>query len=167
MQPARLLPAFLALSMWAVAPPAQGHGGDDGGGVLEAEARLLPPDGSPQPGAKGEVEVSMSLRGQEFEVEVERADPSVALEAFLDDGSGAFVSIGVLTPECEDDHIVLELEFDTSDGDALPLGVATVGLLADAAIEIRDGEGRVVLSGTVPVFVAACGSVSRTARSRR
>ncbi|MCI0589765.1 MAG: hypothetical protein L0323_23365, partial [Planctomycetes bacterium] len=136
------------LALWSAAPPAAAH--DDG--VLSGESDLLPPEGSPQPDARGEVEVESGLAGQSFEVEVTGAALDVELTAFLDDGTGVLQSIGTLTAEEEEGVVVLELEFDTAAGATLPNGVATVDLLAGLAVEVRDGTSAVVLAGVVPAL---------------
>jgi len=143
----RILPLALALSLGAAAPA---HEDDGGGGGLEGEAALTAVVGSPQPDARGEIEIQSGLAGQSLEVEVAGADPSVELTVFLDDGSGNFTAIGTLSPEDGG----LELAIDTAAGGTLPFGVATVELLAGLAIEVRDGASAVVLAGVVPALGA-------------
>jgi len=143
MLPTRVLPLALVLALGVGAPPAGGHGGGDDG-ARTGEAPLLPPDGGPQPEARGSIEVLAAPDRQRFEVEVEAADPTVPLFVFIRSEIGVETSLGTLATGNG------EIEFDTGEGMALPLGAASVEALAGLSVEVRDAEATLVLAGTVP-----------------
>lgn len=141
-------PAVFLVALALAFSPSAPALADDGGGGAEGEAALLPPATSPQPGARGEVEVRSRADGDRLEVEVEAVDPAVDLSFWIDDGTGTFVEAGAL-PAGSDER---KLEFDEAAGGALPLGAASVTDLAGRPVEVRDGTGAAVLAGHVPAL---------------
>jgi hypothetical protein len=139
-------------------------------GSLVASGRMPSVDG-PAPRAKGPARLSSALSviggvgdggvhadvdvrrkrdgREEFRVEIERAEPGLQLIAFVADAAGVLREIGALTAD-DDDAGEYELRFRTKDGDALPLGAATVGELAGRALEVRTVDGVVVAVGEIP-----------------
>lgn len=134
-----------------------GDGPGDGASDKKDEAisLLVRPDDAPEPQASGRIRLRTDPKKgrDEFEVEadhVQALDPQH--EVFLQDAPDAetFSSLGVMDVDGDD----LELEFDTSDGDALPLGAESLDELAGLRLEIRRGDD-VILFGLVPAFGAA------------
>ena len=143
----RILRWTLVVALGLAPSLATAHGddgGDDDGRIARGVSRLLPPEGGPQPLAKGYVLVEAGIELQRLEIEVLGADPTVALEVFLLGEGGVETSLGSL-PEGNG-----ELEFGAGLASTLPLGASTVSLLAGLQVEVRDGGAAVVLAGAVP-----------------
>jgi len=134
-----------------------GSGGSGGGGDwIKVISPLVRPGGAPDANAKGKVEVRRrdEDQRQKFKVEAENIDPSLGFSTWLETavGSGTLQNIGAMPKDGFDE---VELELDTGDGDALPLGVADLDELAGRVVEVRDSAGNVYLTGIVPSLSAA------------
>jgi hypothetical protein len=110
------------------------------------------PGSSSSTGVKAEIEVRRKSDGrEEFKIEIERAAAGLILTAFMTDAAGAFQEIGALSPDDDDDDDgEYRLRLRTNEGDALPLGAATLHDLAGRLVEIRNAAGDVIASGEVP-----------------
>ncbi len=147
--------ALSALLAFAATPPADAHRGrrhhrHRGAAALE-EGLDLSGRGVL---STGRICVSSHDGHERFKVEVEHADEATPLNLFIDDGTGAFVTVGPLVAEAddgEDGGADRELVLDTGRGDALPAGAATVAALEGRAVEVRTDAG-VLLAGTVPAL---------------
>jgi len=126
-----------------------------GSGERKAIDRLDRPADSPNADVTGKVKVESEFVGdEEFEVEVEHLAPGTVVEVFLADPEvpELFTSIGTAPA---DEFGEAELERETEDGDALPLGVSSVDELRDFLVEVRLAEtGELLLFGTVPALPA-------------
>jgi len=124
-----------------------------GSGERKAIDRLDRPADSPNPDVTGKVKVESESAGdEEFEVEVEHLDPGTVVEVFLADPKTPemFTSIGTAPADALGEA---ELERETEDGDALPLGVSSMDELRDFLVEVRLAEtGELLLTGTVPAL---------------
>ena len=110
------------------------------------KSRLTPPAGAELQDARGEVKI----KTDELELKVRGLEADTDYGVFLEDGDGVLVEIGTIGTE-DDGKGELEFESDDDDDDLpLPLGAMTSDQLAGRAIEIRDGDGNVVLAGTTP-----------------
>ncbi len=122
-------------------------GDDDEGLHARGRSALMRDAGSPFPEASGHVEVEAEDGEEEMEIEAEHLDSGTAVEFFLEDDAGVMVSIGLATA---DDEGEAEIEFETEDGNALPLNAWTVADLAGRRVEVRTADGTLILFGIVP-----------------
>jgi hypothetical protein len=101
------------------------------------------------------VEVRRKKDGrEEWKVEVDHAPAGLLLEAWMEDGTGAFVRIGALEEELSDRGTEYEIERKSDEG-GLPLGARDLSELSGRKVEIRDENGDVLASGFVPAIAAA------------
>ena len=135
-------------------PPGDDGGGGGGGdgSWVRARSLLMRDAASPDGDARGHVEVRARGDRQRFQVEAELLDPGLSVEFLVEDGAAAMVSAGFFTANAAGQA---EAELDTGDGGALPAGAATVAELAGRRVDVRDAEGALLLSGTVPSLDAA------------
>jgi len=126
-----------------------------GSGERKAIDALARPAGSLDLDVTGKVKVESDFSGdEEFEVEVEHLAAGTVMEVFLADPETpeTFISIGTAPANALGEA---ELEFETEDGDALPLSVSSVDELRDFLIEVRLATtGALLLFGTVPALPA-------------
>ncbi len=120
---------------------------NDGRRELEIEMRRT--DENPDPDMEGEIELAVDAEGcQEFEVEVENADPKMTLVAVvIDPASEDEDRLGVRTVEQDGDA---EWRFDTCQGDDLPFGVDSLLDLEGYGVEVRNREGVALLRARIP-----------------
>ncbi len=119
---------------------------------VRAEARLTRDANSPDADVQGKVRVESRADREKFTVEAERLDAGTVVEFFLDDPNDAtgFVSIGSAAAIAGGEA---ELEFNTKDGDSLPMGAAAAGELSGFLVEVRlSGTGELLLTGEVPTL---------------
>jgi hypothetical protein len=118
---------------------------------MESRSRLTRASGSPDGDVEGKVKLRSETDRQKFQVEAEHLDPGTEVAFYLDDPSTdgeGFLSIGTMTADVDGEA---ELEFDTNDGDALPLGASSVAELEGFLVEVRlASDGALLLTGTVP-----------------
>lgn len=99
----------------------------------------------------GKVEVKLEFvaaRGRsKFEVEIEDVPAGAEFHLFLRDAGGAFVEVGSLTANSLGQA---EIEFDTNDGNALPLGASDPSALFGVDAELRSPDGTVRFAGALP-----------------
>jgi hypothetical protein len=128
-----------------VTPGQPGEGGDSLRGRAPLTALVA--------GLEGHVEIEQELEDneQEFEIEAERLAPGTMVSFWIEDP----VSPGMFTKFADatagDDG---EAEFETEDGDPLPLGVTDVADLVGLGVRVIDGSDQVLLEGTIPPLVA-------------
>ena len=118
------------------------------GDRVRAEARLTRDANSPDADVQGKVRVESRADREKFTVEAEHLDAGTAVEFFLSDGTG-FVSIGLATADTSGEA---ELEFNTKDGDTLPMGAAAADDLSGFLVEVRLATGELLLTGEIPAL---------------
>jgi hypothetical protein len=135
--------------LWTLLP-AVGEG--EGARPLRAAAALAPPPGSPSPGARGTVRLRHDPRlGRSgFSLDARGLEGAADLACWLETaaGSGVLEPAGGLLLRGTSVRLVLRSEH----GDPLPFGAADARPLAGRAVEVRDGAGRVLLSGVLPLL---------------
>jgi hypothetical protein len=119
-----------------------------GGTFFEAWSKLAPPDGSPQPKAVGVCYVRETSEYDKISIVVESVSEEGTLGVWLGDGEDGLSKVGEMASGTSRRQFLKS----TYDEDGLPLGVGSVRDLGGRAIEIRDGEERVVVKGEVPVL---------------
>jgi len=119
-------------------------------GRVRADARLTRAATSPDPDVEGRVRVESRPDRERFSIEAERLDPGTVVEFFVDG-----TSLGTVAALADGRA---ELERNTHDGDALPLGAAAVSELAGLRVEVRlAATGELMLEGAVPDAPASGG----------
>lgn len=119
---------------------------------VRAEARLVRDPNSPDADVQGKVRVESRADREKFSVEAENLDVGTMVEFFLDnpDDPEGFVSIGAVAADANG-HA--QLEFNTKDGDTLPMGVNAASALSGFLVEVRlQTTGAVLLTGEVPTL---------------
>jgi hypothetical protein len=134
---------------------------DEGETPRSGSSRLDPPEGGPQPEARGEVVINPVLLIVKV-TGLTAGDYTVQ----IDDGTGTLADIGVITVRADDD----DEEEDGEDGeepapttgggilklrgDELPNGASSPADLAGLAINIVDASSAIVLQGMTPSPIA-------------
>lgn len=142
--------------------------GSSGGGSSSSSRNvrsnpLLRPANAPIPSATGHVEAQQSSNESELEIEAEHFDVvSVTYTVWIEDGLGAMQNVGAL-PSDRGRVDQGKLSWKVRNGQALPLGAASVSELADRRVEIRNPQNQVVLEGRIPDVSSS--SSSSNARS--
>lgn len=114
--------------------------------VHEASSALERPDGASASELHGGCSVRDGSDFQRFTVAVEGAGADATFHVWLGDGHETLHDLGAM-----DEHEnVRILERTTREGGELPFGVESVRDLAERRVEVRNGEGDVVLEGHVP-----------------
>jgi hypothetical protein len=112
----------------------------------KAKGTLSAPPGGPVPSASAKVKATFkgTTGATLLDVKLKKADKKAAYTVWIEDGpsSGSLVQIG----EAEK----ARYRSNSARGDPLPFGAASALDLSGRAIEIRDGTGTVVVSGTLP-----------------
>lgn len=81
-------------------------------------------------GLEAKVEVEVEMMGEKLEAEIERFEPGTLIDFYIDDPADA-TSVAVLAGSAAADaEGEAQLEFETEDGDTLPLGATSVDELA-------------------------------------
>jgi hypothetical protein len=116
----------------------------------DSQISLVRPDPAPDEDAQGTLRIRTHKGKDRFDIHVQKVDASQAHDVFIEDPaeSAAFVHVTTLSGDGDD----LKLALDTKKGDALPLGVPQVADLIGRRVEIRAGDGQVLLFGDVPPF---------------
>ncbi len=129
------------------------HEGDTGSTETRGGAAL-----TPGTGVAGEAHVAVESKPsetrEEFKVEVQGQPGGTTIQVWLEDPAnlGTLSNVGSFTVGGEGEG---KFERDTSEGDTLPYGVASVSSLVGLAIELRASDGTTVLfSGVVPSMVS-------------
>lgn len=115
-------------------------------GVREAVSELRRPEAATYREAFGTCDIREGSEHQRFRVTV--GGVGVALRVYLGDGHENLNLVG----EIASGTGTRSLLRTTLEGGELPYGVESVRALQERRIEVRDGDGRVVLVGNVPVF---------------
>jgi len=118
-------------------------------GRVRARNRLTSGPASPFGDIDGHAKTERRIDREKLEVEADHLPVGTLVEFFLDAGAGrGFESIGTATASATGEA---RIEFDTNDGDTLPLGVAGLEQLEGTAVEVRlMSDGTVLLAGTIP-----------------
>ncbi|MDJ0521160.1 MAG: hypothetical protein QNJ90_03705 [Planctomycetota bacterium] len=118
---------------------------DDDRPVFEAECRLKPTEGSSEPEAIAEAELTCSATCCELEVEVEdvlfATELTVAVEC-----EGLIEELGVIEIVAGEGHF----ELDSCTLEVLPFGAESLADLRGCALLLLDANGNAALSGCVP-----------------
>lgn len=122
---------------------------------LKAESPLTRPTGAPDADASGKVkaEFDQDKNRHKLSLEAEDIDTSLVFEAWVADGGGTLTFAGTM-PFNKPNEV--EIEFDSKEGPALPVGASTIQELAGRAVEVRSG-GMVYLTGSVPSLDGSSG----------
>lgn len=114
----------------------------------EAEIHLTRSSASDDLDAEGEAKIESRTDRERFEVKAEHLDAGRVLELFVITPDGTEESQGTQTVGLDGEA---RWRADTSNGDALPFGVATVADLEGHDVEVRDATaGTLLLFGTLP-----------------
>ncbi len=94
-----------------------------------------------------DVEPQIDAEGEELEIELEHVAADTLFTIQITAADGSVQDIGAIATDVEGRG---ELKFDTEDGDALPLGAASVSELEGLEVSAVSPEGEVVASAVVP-----------------
>ncbi|MCU0724782.1 MAG: hypothetical protein MUE73_03175 [Planctomycetes bacterium] len=135
--------------LWANLPAV---GAGEGARPIRAASPLAPPPASPSPEARGTVGLRHDPRlgrsGFSLEARGLGGGADLALWLSSSAGSGVLEFAGPLAVR----RTAVRHRCRSERGDPLPLGAADTRALAGRAVEIRDGAGRVLLSGVLPLL---------------
>ena len=108
---------------------------------------LTRPDGAPDVDAEGWVKAKDGKKVDLLEVAARNVDGGTTLDVFLEDADGVMQDVGDLV--VDEGKTGGKWKINTRRGDLLPFAAESVADLFGRAVEVRDGEGNVLLAGSI------------------
>lgn len=133
-----------------LAPEAEARRG--GRDRLRERIPLVAADGSPVQARQARLRLERRSDRQELRVQIEGAPTGLALDVWMEDGTGAVALVGAMR---EDDPGEYVWRVRTKKGDALPFGVSDLSELSGRKVEVRTAAGQTVFTAAIPTLPAA------------